>query len=377
MMGEEEVIRTFVRASQGADIGVIEGVMGMFDGLEGSSTGSTADVARILSVPVILIVDVSGISRSAHAIIHGYSTFDPEVKVGGVIFNRVGSRHHRQMIESSLAVPVYGWIPVDLGRITESRHLGLFMASEDQAMQEWGPLIEKTCDLDTLLRDAKIPSLPPVESAEAEKAFSARVAVAHDPAFCFYYEENLRRLERRGGNLSYFSPLQDRLPDADLLYLGGGYPELHAGALASSSCTRDIFRAAESGMPIYAECGGLTYLCRKLQTNVQVYHMVGVLPADVTMYPRFQALGYIEAESSGASPLLPKGLSYRGHEFHYSALDCDRDARFAVRLSRGKGIQEGRDGLCTQKTVGTYCHAYFTDVFADALLAAGKEWKKQ
>jgi cobyrinic acid a,c-diamide synthase len=377
MMGEEEVVRTVAGASEGADVAVIEGVMGLFDGLGGTAKGSTAHIAQILSIPVILVVDVSGMSRSAHAIIQGFRTFDPSVKLGGVIFNRVGSPLHRTLIESSLSVPAYGWIHTNPNRGVRSRHLGLLMAEEDGRMRDWGPTIEEQCDLDTLLADATCPRAPtPALSAPASPN-GIRVGVARDSAFCFYYQENLERLERRGGHLVYFSPLSDHLPEVDVLYLGGGYPELHANVLSSAPCTEEIRTAADGGLPIFAECGGLTYLCRTIATKGEQYRMAGVLPAEAEMHTRFQALGYVEASSMGTSPLLPDNISYRGHEFHYSALACDSDARFAIRLSRGKGISAGKDGLAEHETVGAYSHAYFTDTFTDALLSAGRRWKKR
>jgi cobyrinic acid a,c-diamide synthase len=377
MMGEEEVVRVVADASEGADVSVIEGVMGMFDGLEGTATASTAHVAQILSLPVILVVDVSGMSRSVHAVIQGFRTYDPAVEVGGVICNRVGSDTHRRLIESSLAVRVYGWIHTDPARGTRSRHLGLLMAGEDETMGAWGSVMEEQCDLDALLNDA-IRLRPEVTTLYSPSENNGvRVGVALDPAFCFYYRENLDRLKRMGGKMIYFSPLSERLPDVDLLYLGGGYPELHAAVLSSSPCTAEIRMAAEKGLPIYAECGGLTYLCRTLTIQGSEYRMAGVLPAEAEMHSRYQALGYVEASCTGASPLLPASLSYRGHEFHYSAIQCDPEARFGVQLTRGKGIGEGRDGLAEQETVGTYSHAYFTDDFARALLSAGRRWQKR
>jgi cobyrinic acid a,c-diamide synthase len=378
MMGEEEVTRVLARASEGADVAVIEGVMGMFDGMGGTATGSTAQVAEILSVPATLVVDVHGMSRSAHAVIRGFRTYDPNVVVGGVIFNRVGSDSHRRQIEHALTVPSYGWVRTDPLRGVGSRHLGLLMAEEDRGMGDWGSIMEEQCDLDAMLGDAPRPHLnlsppPPAHPSETR----VRVGVARDPAFCFYYQENLDRLERRGGTLVYFSPLSDHLPEVDLLYLGGGYPELHAESLSVSPCIREIRAAAEDGMPILAECGGLTYLCRTLSVQGQRFPMTGVLPADAELHSRYQALGYIEGRGNGTSSLLPATLGYRGHEFHYSALTCDPDARFAVRLSRGRGIREGEEGLTEYLTVGTYSHAYFTDTYVDVLLSAAEKWKKR
>lgn len=378
MMGEEDVVRTVAQASEGADVAVIEGVMGTFDGLDGTATGSTGHVAAILSVPVILVVDVRGMSRSAHAVIQGFRTYDPIVQLLGVIFNQVGSDSHRRLIENGLMVPSYGWIYSDPSRGTRSRHLGLLMAEEDESMLGWGTVMEDQCDLDTLLQDAPRPQLHISSSSSGVPSTkSVRVGIARDAAFCFYYQENLDRLERRGGHLVYFSPLFEKLPDVDVLYLGGGYPELYADTLSTSPCTQSLRKMAEDGMPILAECGGLAYLCRTIKTLEREFPMAGVLPADAVMYPRFQALGYIEASCTGSSPLLPAHLVYRGHEFHYSALICDDDARFAVRLLRGKGIRESRDGLAEHQTVGTYSHAYFTDAYVDALVSAGRRWKKK
>jgi len=376
MMGEDEVVRTFVQASTGADLAVIEGVMGMFDGVEGTIEGSTAHVAQILSVPVQLVVDVRGMSRSANAIIQGFRSFEPGVRIRGALFNRVGSPHHRSMIERSLPVPAYGWIPVDPTRSVESRHLGLFMAQEDRKMREWGPFIEEYCNVDALARDAVTPDLPATPTHARKPEPSLRVGVARDAAFCFYYQENLLRLKRQGGELVFFSSLSDRLPEVDLLYLGGGYPELHAEALSYAPALRDIRRACEDGMPVYAECGGLAVLCRSIAVRDRECRMAGILPAEAVMRSRFQALGYVEGSGTGISPLFPPDLFFRGHEFHYSCLSCDNDARFALRLTRGKGISEGRDGLTEHQTVGSYSHAYFTDAFADTLLFAGRAWKR-
>ena len=377
MMGEAGVRETFHRACAGADITVIEGVMGLYDGLDGTDTASTAHVAKILDAPVLLAVDAKGASRSVHAMVRGYAGFDPDVQVAGVVFNRVGSPRHRALIEATQSLPVYGWIPRRQDLVVGSRHLGLAMAAETDALARFGPVVEESCDVPGILDLARsAPPLPdPAQNPDRQEA-GIRIGVARDAAFCFYYADNLDRLRRAGADLICFSPAADRLPDVDALYLGGGYPELHAAALASSRCREDIRRAADSGMPVYAECGGLIYLTERLVTGDGEYPMAGVLPADATMTDRIQGLGYVEARVTGAAPLLAPGSTFRGHEFHYSRLDCARDARFVLNLLRGRGIAGGRDGLAVQNTVGQYTHAYFPEGFAERLVGAAVRYRQ-
>ncbi|QYZ79981.1 cobyrinate a,c-diamide synthase [Methanofollis formosanus] len=369
MMGENGVVRTFLAASAGADIAVIEGVMGMYDGLEGGDLGSTAHVARILGAPVVLVADVGGMSRSAHALVRGYAGYDPAVRFAGVIFNRVGSPRHRQMIEEELSVPALGWVPTEKGKAVSSRHLGLAMAGE-ASMATFGEVCEAHCDLDALIAAASSGQAAMPIPADADAPSHVRLGVARDAAFCFYYQDNLDLLRRSGADLVFFSPITDPLPEVDGLYLGGGYPELHAAALAASPCTAQIRAAAEDGMLVYAECGGLIYLCEGLEADGREYRMAGVLPARAQMHGRFQALGYVEAEATGASPLLPAGAGFRGHEFHYSSVDPAADARFALALRRGKGIADGQDGLCEHMVMAGYSHAYLNETFASAFVGA-------
>lgn len=375
MMGVDGVVRTFISASAGADIAVIEGVMGMYDGLEGEETGSTAHVAKILGAPVVLVADIKGMSRSAHALVGGYTAFDPAVRFAGVIFNRVGSPRHRQMIEKYLSIPALGWVPTEREKSVGSRHLGLAMAGE-ASMAAFGEVCAEHCDLDALIGSAS--SSPPAAPAPVRQGQqpSVRLGVALDAAFCFYYQDNLDLLSQAGAEIVPFSPLTDALPDVDGLYLGGGYPELYAGALSRSPCTREIGAAAADGLPIYAECGGLLYLCERLSCGEGDFRMAGVLPGEAGMHGRFQALGYVDARSTGASPLLPAGLSFRGHEFHYSSVETAPDARFALDLGRGKGIVDGKDGLSEHAVLGGYSHAYLTGAFADAFVAAMGRYRR-
>ncbi|GLI47574.1 cobyrinate a,c-diamide synthase [Methanoculleus bourgensis] len=377
MMGEAGVRETFVRASAGADIAVVEGAMGLYDGLEGSDTASTAHVAKVLDAPVLLVVDAGGASRSVHAMALGYAGFDPEVRVAGVIFNRVGSPRHRAMIEATESVPACGWVPRRKDLAVGSRHLGLAMAAEDGAMAGFGAVVEETCDLPGIIDLAwSAPPLPvPPEDPDRPEA-RVRLGVANDAAFCFYYADNLDRLVRTGAEIVFFSPMTDRLPEVDALYLGGGYPELHAEALAASRCREDVRRAVDDGMPVFAECGGLIYLAEQLTTTDGDYPMAGVLPASAVMTDRLQALGYVEARVVGTTPVLAPGSAFRGQEYHYSRLNCAPDARFALELARGRGIDGGRDGLVAQNAVGQYTHAYFTAGFAERLVQAAAAYRR-
>jgi cobyrinic acid a,c-diamide synthase len=374
MMGEEGCLETFLRASEGSDIAVIEGVMGMFDGIDGTDVSSTAHVARILKSPVILVVDAKGMSGSVHAVIKGFFSYDASVVPSGVIFNRVGSPRHRQMIERSLNVPGIGWIPRKGELEIQSRHLGLHMAGESDSLSSAGSIIEQSTDLDSLLSQARSAPLLPGNAPEIPQApQKAKIGIARDESFCFYYQDNIDHLIEAGAELVFFSPIRDPLPDVDGVYLGGGYPELHLPALEASRCTSDLRNAAARGLPIYAECGGLMYISREIQAE-KTYRMAGILPADAEMTGRIQALGYVKGEVTGTCPLLIPNLTVTGHEFHYSRILPDPDSSYAFTLSRGKGIDSGRDGLVAGNALGSYTHTYFSRQTAASLVASAERF---
>jgi cobyrinic acid a,c-diamide synthase len=378
MMGERGCVETFLRATDGADIAVIEGVMGMYDGVDGSDLASTAHVARILKAPVVLVIDARGMSRSVHALIDGYRRYDTSISFAGVIFNRIGSLRHRSMIEVSLDIPSFGMIPRKEDLAVQSRHLGLVMAHESAAMSDFGDIIEEHADLDALIASAAL--APPLKGKKRSNTtvqnVRTSVGVALDGAFCFYYQDNLDLLCRAGAELVFFSPLIDPLPEVDAVYLGGGYPELHLPALAASRCKHDVKKATESGMPLYAECGGLMYLVKEVTTD-NTYKMSGILPATAEMTGHIQALGYVKGKSMKSDSFLPAGQQISGHEFHYSRIDPERDAHYALQLSRGKGIDGGHDGMVNQNALGCYTHAYFTSAFARAFIDAAVKFSNR
>ena len=363
MMGEDEVRRTFVSATRGADVAVIEGVMGLFDGVDGGDVSSTAHVARILDAPIVLVADVKGMSRSTGALISGYAGFDSSLRFAGVILTKGGSERHRQMVCSAVSLPVLGWIPRNDALAVESRHLGLLTADEDSRMTTAADLIEETCLLDEILKAAaSAPAVFAGEEAE-EKMPAFTLAAARDSAFCFSYADTFTRLRRAGAEIVFFSPLEDTLPDADAYYFCGGYPELYAEKLETAPCRFALKKAANAGTPVFGECGGLMWLCRSVaDTEGRSYRMAGVLDADTVMQKRFAALGYCIGESCGHSYLAGK-TPFCGHEFHYSTCVPDRDAVFDFRLSQGKGIEEGKDGLVCGSALAGYTHIYF-----------GKDW---
>jgi len=381
MMGEAGIKRTFADASAGADIAVIEGAMGLFDGREGSDTASAAHVARVLNAPVILVVDVHAVSRSIHATIKGFRDFDPRVKIAGVIYNRGGSERHRQMIAEEEFVPALGWVPRQPDAEVKSRHLGLLMASESPALKKYGSVIAETCNLDRILSLARAaPPLAVPETAVSKarpKKNRPVIAVARDAAFCFYYQDNIDRLARAGAEIREFSrwPERSRRPMRSIL--AAGYPELHAAALEKSKSTKAIRSLAEDGMPVYGECGGLMYLCGSLETEGKEFKMAGVLPGRAVMTKRLAALGYVNGVFPNPPASGRERSQVRGHEFHYSKVECDRDARFAIRLRTGiRHRDSGNDGLHEHAAIGAYTHAYFSDAFCKKFVAAAAAYKK-
>jgi cobyrinic acid a,c-diamide synthase len=366
----------FVRNSQGADIAVIEGVMGMYDGFDGiSEEGSTAHLAKTLDSPVILVLNAKASARSLGAVALGFREYDKKVNIAGVIFNNVGGERHLEMLESSLrgVESLGGLLTVDKASLS-SRHLGLVPAEEDFSSERYDEIrkmVEERIDIDRLIQIAR--TAGPVEAQASdlfpEKKQTAIIGVAKDSAFNFYYEDNLDILRSHGAKIEFFSPMSGAVPDVDGLYFGGGYPEVFAEGLAASSEVRNkVRKLSDDSMPVYAECGGMMYACKTLRTLEGKEHpMTGIFDATVEMTGKLQALGYVEASVVKDCVLSPKGGSARGHVFHYSHIAETSETEFAYDLNKQKGISKNLDGFVRDNSLASYTHLHFGScpVFAD------------
>lgn len=360
MLNPETNQERFARTTADADAAVIEGVMGLFDGSDGKSErGSTSEMAKLLGLPVLLVIDASAMARSAAALIHGYTSFDPDLRVAGVILNNVGGEIHAGMIRDAVAgaVPILGALPRAKDLVVPERHLGLHLPAEARTdyVEQLAALIETHIDLDALLRNSVIERLP-ATAAEPVPRRKARLAVARDEAFCFYYADNLELLEQAGAELVPFSPIDQPLPEnIDGIYLGGGYPELHADKLAANTTTREAIREfASAGGPIYAECGGLMYLAEALELDGDTHPLCGVLPFTTTM-PAPLAIGYVEITTTGG--LFGSGQTARGHLFHHSAIAGDPIADRCYRIKNSRG-EETQEGYLVKNVLASYAHLH-------------------
>jgi cobyrinic acid a,c-diamide synthase len=375
MVSKDEVKNIFMRAQRNADICVIEGVMGLFDGYDGiTEQGSTAEVAKLLSAPVILVIDAGKMARSAAAIALGFRDFDSDLNVAGVIVNNVGSEKHAQWVTEaieSIGMKVIGCVPRTDKLNVPERHLGLFVAEERDAatksfIQEAAAVVKKNVDVEKIFSIAE--SAPVLDTAlPAEGRITAqknlRIAVARDEAFCFYYEDNLDLLRDCGAEIVFFSPLHDAHIPQNIsgLYLGGGYPELYAEQLAANESLRaEIKSAAKKNLPIYAECGGLMFLTQKfLDAQGNEYVMSGVIAGHTRMTDRL-VMGYREVESVNDSILLSKGATLRGHEFHYSEwLQPDGLSSSAYAINMRDRNEVRREGFASGNILASYIHAHF------------------
>ncbi len=373
MCGQAQVRETFRRGCAGADVAVIEGVMGLFDGAAGESdAGSSAEIARWLGARVILVVDAARQARSVAALVQGFVRFSAELEFGGILLNRVGSARHEQLLRRALASvpdlpPVLGALPRAAEVSLPERHLGLVTAADVQRRPEHfdhlGRWFEEHADLDLVLSglartEESVSGEESAAPAPGGQNLSVPIAVARDEAFCFYYPENLEFLEAAGARLKFFSPLHDRALPADIagIYLGGGYPELHAARLAANAgLLAEIRRRAEEGLPVYAECGGLMML----SDGIDGHSMAGVIPGAARMLARRKALGYREIKLTRNTLLGPAGMRLRGHEFHYSELEVAPRVARAYRMARAGGEELGMEGYQCGNVLGSYVHLHF------------------
>ena len=364
MMGEEGIRANFCRGLQGADVAIVEGVGGLFDGLGTTELASTAQVAKILNLPVVLVADAWGMSRSAAALVKGFRDFDPHLTLAGVVFNLVGSEGHAKLLEDSirpLGVELLGHILRRRKGAIPERHLGLKLAQE----LDWDSRLEVLRGLasglriDTMLELATdVEGIFPVRPWVSSPFGSRKVAVARDAAFAFAYHESLEAIEEAGGELLFFSPLQgDGIPSqAESLYLPGGYPELHGESLETNHrFRRDIEEMVASNCPVYAECGGLIYLANKVEYKGRVFRMAGVFPVNISFGGR-PLLGYAVGIAKENHPFLGRGSEVRGHVFHYSVAQVFGEVRHPYLLrvpTRGIEVEEG---YTKGNTIATYLH---------------------
>lgn len=390
MAGDAAVCGSFISRtlSGAADLAMIEGNRGLYDGLDADGTTSTASLAKLLSTPVILCLDCTKTTRTMAAVVLGCLHFDPDVMIRGVILNQVaGSRHEdilRQSIEKHCGVPVIGAVPKLRRQHFPERHMGLVPTPEHawgmDAVAAIADVIRDSVNLADLLdiaESAKGFRCPDVsadcDAAPQISAFRPRIGVIRDAAFQFYYPENLEALVQAGADLVFFSPLTETsLPDIHALYIGGGFPETHAAQLSENTTLNNAIRsAAENGLPIYAECGGLMYLGESLVLD-RAYPMTGVLPMVFGFSKKPQGHGYTIARVERETPYYPVGTVLKGHEFHYSkVLEWKGDDRaMAFAMEKGRGMLNQRDGICINNVLATYTHihALGTPAWAPALV---------
>ncbi len=402
LQGEDGARRSFERWSADADIAVIEAMGGLFDGVDGTGRGSPAELAKLLGVPVVVVLDVWGMTRTAAPILRGLRDFDPEVRIAGCVLNRVGSPGHAAMVVDSLPEDVRGLV---VGSVAASedlaipeRHLGIVAVQELGASAAARAAARERAasdlDLDRIVELAATarqappaaPTDPPEAPSSPPRAERLRMAIAQDEAFHFYYEENLDLLRRAGFELVPFRPTADPSlpPDVDIVYLGGGYPESFAAELAANeSLAAELRERVAAGLPVYAECGGFIYLGRSLTGfDGETHAMAGVLPLDFTMDREHLSIAYVTATTAADSPLGPAGTTARGQEFHQSRIvtsPTDPAEPDLYDLTRSDD-RRSRAGLARPNVAASYVHLHLASnptVATNLASAAGAHRSKR
>lgn len=394
LMEPEQIRRSVAKSSESFDLSIIEGAMGLFDGVDLEGSSSTAEIARITDTPVVLVLDATRMTRTAAAIVLGCQHFDPRITIRGVILNKVArSRHEkllREAIEHYCGIPVLGAIPKDNGLSIPDRHLGLITQGEsgqsESLLNYLADIVSNHIDLDKLytLAEGASPlsqlSLPKQVYVRPKYAFPVKIGVIRDKVFSFYYPENLAALADQGGELAEINSLTDSAlpPDLDALLIGGGFPEVFAADLEDNSGLRCSIRSAvESGLPVYAECAGLMYLGRSLQLSGKSFAMAGVLPFDVCMESKPQGHGYTNLQALPGNPYFAPGSIIKGHEFHNSRIiNLDPHVQFAYQVQRGHGLDGIHDGIVYKRLFASYnhLHALGTPEWAEKFVDLAKDF---
>ena len=377
LMGKEGLLSSFTTRLRHADGALVEGNRGLYDGMDREGSYSTAELAKLLKAPVIMVVDCSMATRTIAAMILGCQHFDPEVAIKGVILNRIGGPRHeaviRTAIEDRCGVPVLGALPRIQEKIFPERHMGLVPPREHpgarRAIEEAARIVDGHIDVDKvwdIARDAPAVDFDVSDRQHEElhirPSGRPKIGFIRDSAFWFYYPDNLELLEKMGASLVACSALDDKeLPPVDALYIGGGFPESHAAALAANTDFRKSLReAVEAGLPVYAECGGLMYLGKELLVEEKVFPMTGVFPFRFVLGKRPHGHGYTILDVDAPNPYFPIGETLHGHEFHYSHIPEWEEGPFTLvfKVKRGQGIHGGRDGLLYKNVLATYSHVH-------------------
>ena len=388
LVPEARLVSTFCTLAAGADLSVIEGVMGLFDG-GAAGVSSTAHIARLLQAPVVLVMNCRSMGQSAAAVALGYREYAPDVEIAGVILNQLGSDNHEQIIREAMAgigMPVLGALHRTDALQTPERHLGLTPVTEtetDALIAHMAETVGAGLDLPAIrsVAESAPPLFPETEETACEKA-PVRIGVAKDEAFTFYYPTSLSALAEKGAVLIPFSPLADEtIPDVDGLLFGGGFPEMFLEKLAANvSLKTSIKNARDAGMPIFAECGGLMYLCREIfDFEEKEYEMVGLVPAVCRMQKKLQRVGYVTAKALRESILAQAGETLRGHEFHFSTMEPDAsDFPWAYELTGSRQKEAHREGYAAGAVLASYLHINFdgSPAAADRFLSACRAYRK-
>lgn len=397
LVPSDDVRDSFIKHAKRSDVALVEGNRGVFDGRDPVGSHSTAELARLIEAPVILVANATKSTRTIAALVKGCQVFDPDMIIAGVVLNRVAGKRHeailRETIEHYCSIPVVGAIPKmpDDDSFIPGRHLGLVTPAEsvdiDILQSRLVELAEKYLDVERILSIARAATTIAAgqtevsETTEGLSPDSVRIGYFHDRVFTFYYPENLEALVLAGAHLVPVSSLDDAsLPEIEALYIGGGFPETHARALGRNpELMHDVKRAAEAGLPIYAECGGLMYLCRSLAVGGQVYPMAGLFPVDLALQKKPVGHGYVEGSVDSDNPFFPVGTEIRGHEFHYSGPTATTSSPSGcVQLKSGVGFKGGRDGLVYRNVLAAYLHIHASGVttWAASLVSAARGYRQ-
>ncbi len=405
LITKEKILSSFIGHFGNAECAVIEGNRGLYDGMDAEGTYSTAELAKTLRAPVILVLDCTKATRTVAAMLLGMIMFDPKVKICGVVLNQVAGLRHEKVVREAIRkyckIPVVGAIPKLRGDQLSERHMGLTPFQEHPDVKKviayTAHIAEKYLDLTMLwhmakaassLRgmqknDGKCPKTKKFLPITPSRLTAVRVGIIRDSAFQFYYPENFEELEKRGAKLIEISALTAKnLPDIDALYIGGGFPETHAIALAKNRAFRTAVKeAVDEGLPVYAECGGLMYLGEALVLGNSTYAMAGIFPLRFSLEKKPQAHGYTIARIERANPFYKRGTVLKGHEFHYSAVSLSKKRskmQFAFKMERGEGITAQQDGICFKNVLATYTHlhALGSPEWAEGMVQVARKYGK-